>query len=138
MSAKIAFVDPKDPLRLDSMLEMAKSEADLDLDIIEAGLSAEEWAARCRQYEIIILGSRTPMQLLLSCDRLKFLQLMAAGFDAYDIGALNAKSVVVANNADAIAISVAEHTILLMLAVKHRFGDNWLSAQRGKWDGMGP
>ncbi|OGO04819.1 MAG: hypothetical protein A2Y73_02140 [Chloroflexi bacterium RBG_13_56_8] len=76
------------------------------------------------------------MQLLLSCDRLKFLQLMAAGFDAYDIGALNAKSVVVANNADAIAISVAEHTILLMLAVKHRFGENWLSAQRGKWDGM--
>lgn len=132
MNPRIAYVASKEPVRLEAVLQSAKP--DLEVDVIEAGLPEREKAARCAPHEIIIVGARTPMSVLLSCDRLRFVQLMSAGFDAYDVGALGERGVQIANNAAAIAPTVAEHTILLMLAVKRRLVESWLSVQSRDWD----
>lgn len=55
--------------------------------------------------------------------RLKLVQLLSAGYDTLDLQAMREHEVVVCNNGGANAISVAEHTIMLMLAVLRRLTD---------------
>ncbi|MBV8083707.1 MAG: lactate dehydrogenase, partial [Chloroflexi bacterium] len=52
--------------------------------------------------------------------RLGLVQLLSAGYDTLDVPAMREHEVVVCNNGGANAISVAEHTIMLMLAVLRR------------------
>jgi phosphoglycerate dehydrogenase-like enzyme len=132
MPPRVAFCAPYLPVRVDMMLELARP--DLELEILPPELSQSEKALRCAHHEIIIIGKRVSMETLLACDKLKFIQLMSAGYDGYDVGALQKRGVQIASNAVAIAPSVAEHTIMLMLAVKRRLVENWLSVQRGHWD----
>ena len=56
------------------------------------------------------------MEALDACQRLKFVQLMSAGFDTFYIWALQARGVRFVNGSAAIAPAVAEHTITAMLA----------------------
>jgi phosphoglycerate dehydrogenase-like enzyme len=134
MVPKVALVAPPQPVRLQVMLELAKP--DLELDVMDPGLPEAEKAARCAPYEIVILGKRVPTETLLLCDKLRFVQLMSSGYDTFDLEALEKRGVQVANNAFAVAPAVAEHAITLMLAVKRRLVQNWLSVQRQKWDTM--
>ena len=131
---KVGYVAPKEAARLNMMLDLAASDPELELDVIPFGLARHQEAALCAQHEILILNRKVPMDTLLTCGRLRFIQLMAAGYDAYDVEALHQKGILVATNASAIARSVAEHTITLMLALKRRLLENWASARSGQWD----
>src|SRR3989337_1490989 len=52
--------------------------------------------------------------------RLKLVQLLSAGYDAVDLEAARRAKVPVTNNGGANAVSVAEHTLMLMLAVSRK------------------
>jgi phosphoglycerate dehydrogenase-like enzyme len=52
-----------------------------------------------------------------SASKLRFVQLFSAGYDRVDLDATQRAGVPVANNGGANSRAVAEHTILLMLAV---------------------
>src|SRR3989442_6132692 len=52
-----------------------------------------------------------------SAPKLKLVQLLSAGYDRVDVEAARKAKVPVSNNGGANAIAVAEHTVLLMLAV---------------------
>ena len=55
--------------------------------------------------------------LYRAAPRLKLIQLLSAGYDRADIAAARRAGVPVANNGGANAVAVAEHAVLLMLAV---------------------
>src|SRR5262245_47838554 len=65
--------------------------------------------------------------------RLKLVQLTSAGYDRVDIEAARKAKVCVANNGGANSVAVAEHAVMLMLAVLEKliYHDNNVVA--GKW-----
>jgi phosphoglycerate dehydrogenase-like enzyme len=65
--------------------------------------------------------------------RLKLVQLISAGYDRVDIEAARKAGVPVANNGGANAISVAEHTLLLMLGVLKKLAWQHNNVVAGKW-----
>jgi len=74
-----------------------------------------------------------PLSIARECRNLKLVQLLAAGYGQYDVGGLNALGIQLANNGGSNAHSVAEHTVMLMLAVYRRFGEAWQSVSAGRW-----
>jgi phosphoglycerate dehydrogenase-like enzyme len=67
--------------------------------------------------------------------RLKLVQLLSAGYDRVDIEAARRARVAVCNNGGANAIAVAEHAILLMLAVYRRLIQQHQNVAAGRWRG---
>ncbi|GIX48340.1 MAG: 2-hydroxyacid dehydrogenase [Candidatus Tectimicrobiota bacterium] len=65
--------------------------------------------------------------------RLKLVQLLSAGYDRINIEAARRAGVPVANNGGANAVAVAEHTLMLMLAVYKRLAWHHHNVISGKW-----
>jgi phosphoglycerate dehydrogenase-like enzyme len=65
--------------------------------------------------------------------RLKLIQLISAGYDRLDVAAARAAGVPVANNGGANSVAVAEHTLMLMLAVSRRLAWQHANVRAGKW-----
>ncbi len=70
--------------------------------------------------------------------RLKLVQLLSAGYDDVDLEAARRAKVPVSNNGGANAISVAEHALMLMLAVSRRVIWQHGNVSGGRWRGNGP
>jgi phosphoglycerate dehydrogenase-like enzyme len=65
--------------------------------------------------------------------KLKLVQLVSAGYDRVDIEAARRAKVLVANNGGANAVSVAEHTMLLILSSMKKLADLHEKCMEGKW-----
>jgi phosphoglycerate dehydrogenase-like enzyme len=70
-----------------------------------------------------------------SAPRLKLVQLLSAGYDRCDIEAARRAGVPICNNGGANATAVAEHAILLMLAVCRRLVWQHTNVASGRWRG---
>src|SRR5256885_8882614 len=68
-----------------------------------------------------------------SAPKLKLVQLLSAGYDRVDIEAARKARVPVSNNGGANAIAVAEHAVMLMLAVYKRLVQYHNDVVAGKW-----
>jgi len=66
---------------------------------------------------------------------LKLVQLLSAGYDRVDLEAARRAKVPVCNNGGANAAAVAEHAVLLMLAVSRRLPWQHASVVSGRWRG---
>ena len=67
--------------------------------------------------------------------KLKLVQLLSAGYDRIDIEAARRACVPVCNNGGANSTAVAEHAILLMLAVSRRLTWQHANVSGGRWRG---
>jgi phosphoglycerate dehydrogenase-like enzyme len=65
--------------------------------------------------------------------RLKLIQLISAGYDRLDLEAARKAGVPVANNGGSNSVAVAEHTIMLMLAVLKKLAWQHNNVAAGKW-----
>jgi len=74
-----------------------------------------------------------PSPVTSAMGNLKLIQLLSAGYDKVDIAAMRELRVPVATNGGANAVAVAEHTIMLMLAVYKRVCELCTRAKAGKW-----
>jgi phosphoglycerate dehydrogenase-like enzyme len=70
--------------------------------------------------------------------RLKLVQLLSAGYDTVDLAAARRAGIPVANNGGANAVSVAEHTLMLMLTVSRKLVWQHANVVGGRWRGNGP
>jgi phosphoglycerate dehydrogenase-like enzyme len=68
-----------------------------------------------------------------SASKLRLVQLLSAGYDHVDVEAARKAGVPVSNNGGANAIAVAEHTLMLMLAVQKRLVRFHNDVAAGKW-----
>ncbi len=73
-----------------------------------------------------------------SAPRLKLIQLVSAGYDHVDLAAARKAQVPVSNNGGANSRAVAEHSILLMLAVYRRLVPQHEMTSGGRWRGNQP
>jgi len=65
--------------------------------------------------------------------RLKLVQLLGAGYDRCDIEAARRAGVPIANNGGANSVAVAEHALMLMLAVSRRLVWQHANVSGGRW-----
>jgi phosphoglycerate dehydrogenase-like enzyme len=70
--------------------------------------------------------------------RTRLVQLLSAGYDRVDLGRLRQSRTPVATNGGANAVAVAEHTIMLILAVLRRLRELDARTRAGGWRPQGP
>src|SRR5262245_16167924 len=66
-------------------------------------------------------------------NQMKLLQYLSAGYDGTDLEALRRKGIPLCNNGGANSYAVAEHAIMLMLAVSRQLPDLDRLLREGKW-----
>lgn len=90
-----------------------------------------EWA------EVVLFapGRHLVDEVFQHAKHVKLMQLWSSGYDKFNIDAARKYGIPVANNGGANAISVAEHTIMLMLAVYKWLPDSHSRTVEGRWAG---
>jgi phosphoglycerate dehydrogenase-like enzyme len=128
---KILLIDPIPPPLAERMRPMFPAGAD---QAIVSTLSDEELTRHSAETEILLVIHRNVDSHLLSLTpHVRFVQCVAVGYDNLDLEALQAAGVVAAYTPGANAVAVAEHTILLMLALLKRFPAAESATRRGEW-----
>lgn len=76
-----------------------------------------------------------PNQLMDRLVNCKLIQIWSSGYDKFNIADAWERKIPVANNHGANAVSVAEHTILLLLGISRRIPEMHQRVITGKWEG---
>ncbi|MGH7083586.1 MAG: 2-hydroxyacid dehydrogenase [Acetobacteraceae bacterium] len=87
--------------------------------------------------EFLVGAADDPMgdQFYHAAPKLKLVQLLSAGYDLIDIEAARRARIPVCNNGGANSTAVAEHSLLLMLAICRRLPWQHSSVVSGRWRG---
>jgi phosphoglycerate dehydrogenase-like enzyme len=130
MATKILFA----PKQSDAVLEIARSLTPAGFELLIAEFGTPEFYAAAGQAEYYLgLARQMGGEFFRSAPNLKLVQLLSAGYDRVDIEAARKAKVPVSNNGGANAIAVAEHTLMLMLAVLKRVVKFHNDVVAGKW-----
>jgi len=131
---RILLIDPIPLSLVERMRPMFPAGTDLDL---VRTLSEEDLARHAAETEILLVIQRKVDARLLSIvPRVRFVQRVGVGYDNLDLEALQAAGVVAAYTPGANAVAVAEHTILLMLALLKRLTAAESATRQGGWPTM--
>lgn len=80
-------------------------------------------------------GRYLPEKIFANNNHLKLMQIWSSGFDKFNLTDASNNNIRVANNGGANAISVAEHTLMLMLSVSRKISEMSYRAKNGIWSG---
>ncbi len=136
MKDKIAVVSP-DESALEGLLALAP--ADVEVVWVDSSRPVEVQAERMSDVAALIYaGAPFDIELIRLCPRLRLIQSASAGVDNFDVAALGEMGVRVANNHGGNAITVAEHTVALMVAARRKLVLQFESVRAGEWMGTTP
>ena len=128
--ARILFAPKQDR----GVTDIARALTPPGFELVAADFGTPEFYAAAADAEYFLGLARTMgTEFFRSAPKLKLVQLLSAGYDRVDIEAARKAGVPVANNGGANAIAVAEHTILLMLAVLKQLVRFHLDVVAGRW-----
>jgi phosphoglycerate dehydrogenase-like enzyme len=132
MAPKILVVD--NPL---NAMEVMRELAPAGFEVVTARANTPDFGAALDNAEYLVgLGEfATDDAFFRAAPRLKLLQLLSAGYDRIDIKAARRAGVPVCNNGGANAVAVAEHALMLMLAVCRRLAWQHGMVASGRWRG---
>jgi phosphoglycerate dehydrogenase-like enzyme len=127
---KILFAPKQDA----GVTEIAKSLTPPGFELIMADYGTPEFVNAAAEAEYFMgMARNMGGEFFRSAPKLKLVQLLSAGYDRVDVEAARKAKVPVANNGGANAIAVAEHTILLMLAVLKQLVRFHQDVVAGRW-----
>src|SRR5437879_8929806 len=117
MAAKILFA-PRQP---EVILDIARSLTPAAFELVVADPGTPEFYQAAADAEYYLgLARQMGGEFFRAAPNLRLVQLLSAGYDRVDVEAARKAGVPVANNGGANAIAVAEHSMMLMLAVLKR------------------
>jgi phosphoglycerate dehydrogenase-like enzyme len=130
MSVKILFAPKQDR----AVTDIARSLTPPGFELVAADFGTPEFYAAAGDAEYFLgLARNMGGEFFRSAPKLKLVQLLSAGYDRVDVEAARKAGVPVSNNGGANAIAVAEHTVLLMLAVLKQLVRFHLDVVAGRW-----
>ena len=112
--------------------------AGFELVRADAGSPAYREALGDASYLVGFVDGLVTEELCRAAPKLRLIQLLSAGYDRADLAAARRAGVPVANNGGANAVAVAEHAVMLMLAVSRRLPLQHANVSRGRWRGNEP
>jgi len=83
---------------------------------------------------LLIRTQPLPTEVIAKADKLKIVSRHGVGFDAVDVAALNARHIPLTIVGDVNSRSVAEHTLMLMLAAGRKVVAYDTASRAGKWN----
>ena len=135
MATRILFA----PKQSEAVMEIARSLTPPDFELVVADIGTPEFYEAAPTVEFYLgLARQMGGEFFRSATKLRLVQLLSAGYDHVDIEAARKAKVPVSNNGGANAIAVAEHTIMLMLAVYKRIVRFHNDVVAGKWRAGNP
>lgn len=99
---------------------------------VAVGVPWEEVAGRVDA--VLLRSARMDRAQIEAAPRLRIIARHGAGYDTVDLAAARERGVAVTVTADANAVSVAEHTLALILAVVRRVAAADAGVRQGRWD----
>src|SRR2546427_364465 len=130
MAAKILFA-PRQP---EVILDIARSLTPAAFELVVADPGTPEFYQAATDAEYYLgLARQMGGEFFRAAPNLRLVQLLSAGYDRVDVEAARKAGVPVANNGGANAIAVAEHSLMLMLAVLKRLVRLHNDVVAGKW-----
>jgi phosphoglycerate dehydrogenase-like enzyme len=128
--SKILFAPTQDR----GVTDIATSLTPPGFELVAADFGTPAFYAAAADAEYFLgLARNMGTEFFRSAPKLKLVQLLSAGYDRVDVEAARKAGVPVSNNGGANAIAVAEHTLLLMLAVLKQLVRFHLDVVAGKW-----
>ena len=101
---------------------------------LPVGTPGDDIAAAMREAEYLLGFVRhLPDEAFMAATRLKLVQVLSAGYDQVNIAGARAARVPVCSNGGANSVAVAEHAIMLMLAVYRNLVALHQNVVAGKW-----
>ncbi len=115
-------------------LERLKQAKDVTFTLVEE-VSVESYLPHMAEADAVVLRTQ-PMtaEVIAAAPKLKIVSRHGVGYDAVDVKALNARKIPLAVVGDVNSRAVAEHTLMLMLAVARRAAQHDAAARRGAWN----
>ena len=134
MSSKILLINASAEI-----VQEAREMTPPGFELVAAAPGSADYTAALPEAEYL-LGNVEHMDdgFYRAAPRLRLVQLFSAGYDRVDLDAARRAGVPVANNGGANSRAVAEHTILLMLAVYRRLVPQHAMTAGGRWRGNQP
>ncbi|MEX2220619.1 MAG: 2-hydroxyacid dehydrogenase [Candidatus Rokuibacteriota bacterium] len=131
MATKIVF-SPKLPAAL---LDVAQGlvPAGFEMVVVDAGTPEFKAALPDTAYYVGFPRAELNGEFFKAAPGLKLVQLISAGYDRLDVAAAKRAGVPVANNGGSNSVAVAEHTLMLMLAVYRKLSWHHANVVTGKW-----
>ena len=130
MAIKILFA----PRQSQEVLDIVRSLTPHGFELVVADFGTPEFYQGAADAEYFMgLARQMGGEFFRAAPKLKLVQLLSAGYDRVDVEAARKAKVPVANNGGANAIAVAEHTVMLMLAVLKRVVQMHNDVVAGKW-----
>lgn len=96
----------------------------------------EDMATRIGEAEVLVTSGFWDNALLDAASRLRFIQVCAAGYDAFDLAALKARGIRLANASGVNVNAVSEHAMALVLAFTRKLGEARDNQKKAFWRGM--
>ncbi len=114
-------------------IENLKEVADVTVD---TSITPEELINTIHEYQGIIVRSRTKVtkEVIEKADNLKIIARAGVGVDNIDLDAATAKGIMVVNSPESTSITVAEHTMGLLLSLARKLSIADKSVKDGKWE----
>src|SRR5262245_59175680 len=122
------------PSQAQPVLDLAKPMVPPGFELVVANIGTPEFYKAAADAEYYLgLARQMGGEFFRSAPNLKLVQLLSAGYDHVDVEAAKKAGVPVCNNGGANAIAVAEHTLLLTLAVLKRLVKFHNDVVAGQW-----
>jgi lactate dehydrogenase-like 2-hydroxyacid dehydrogenase len=133
MAPKILFTHT-----VDGIDQHARDMAPAGFELIVATQDTPTYSAALPDVDYLIGNVHMNDAFYRTASRLRFVQLISAGYDYIDLEAARRAGVPICSNGGANSRAVAEHTILLILAVYRRLVLQHELTSKGRWLGNQP
>jgi D-3-phosphoglycerate dehydrogenase len=115
-------------------LERLKQAKDTSYTLVDE-VSLESYLPHIQEAEAVVLRTQ-PMtaEVIAKAPKLKIVSRHGVGYDAVDVAALTARGIPLSIVGDVNSRAVAEHTLMLMLAVSRRAAQHDRASREGGWN----
>ena len=129
MDKKVLIADQINEKGIDELEDIAEVVSDFKI-------SKEELLEVIKDFDAIIVRSRTKVtrEIIEASTKLKIIARAGVGVDNVDVQAATERGVMVINAPESTSITVAEHTMGLILALSRKIAIADSSVKEGKWE----
>ncbi len=129
MDKKVLIADQINEKGIDELKDVAEVVSNFKI-------SKEELVNEIADYDAIIVRSRTKVtrEVIEAADKLKIIARAGVGVDNVDVQAATERGIMVINAPESTSITVAEHTMGLILSLTRKISIADSSVKEGKWE----
>jgi len=131
-STKVVFLTGLRPRLIEEVLSYAPSH--YQIVVVDRTTSEEEKIKQVLDADFLLCYGQDPSdKVLRSLKKCRLVQLLAAGYDRINLGILEELGIPCSNNGGANSWAVADHSVLLMLAVYKQLLSSVISTRKDAW-----